>query len=506
MVGVTLETEKMLSLGEVKTALAGERRVALSTFSGDNARSRLMPFAFTDDFVVYVPLRRGDLAVLQIPGSPAVSLLSVHEGGEDGEGVEIEVSGKAFLVQKANEKQRARDLLAKRCPDVKEGAEYLRIVPQRVEMRRHAAEGQLAHRTLDFPQNRLVVSNGALLRRKLFAWFLAVRMPFLTASITPIALAGAISWADQGKLSWGLLLLTMLAGAFLHFGVNVINDYFDHLSGNDTINFEFIRPFSGGSRVIQLGLLSPFEMLIGAVVMFAISASIGLYLAAATGWGVLAFGAIGLFCAIFYVGRPFNLAARGVGELAVGLNFGVLMTMGAYYVQTERVDWMPGIAAIPIAVLIAAVLYVNEFPDFAADKAVGKRTWVVRLGRERAAVVYAALMAVPYVAIAIAVAAIALPPETLLAMLTLPLSARAVWFALRFHSQPIDLTPANALTILAHLATGLLLTLAFVWVGSDIGELAYLIGLTVLFTLIVAFVSKGIEQEKQAFLAARGAL
>jgi hypothetical protein len=104
------------------------------------------------------------------------------------------------------------------------------------------------------------------------------------------------------------------------------------------------------------------------------------------------------------------------------------------------------------------------------------------------------------------VAADVLPLPTLLALLTLPLAARAVQCACRYYSQPLDLAPANALTIVTHLATGLLLTLGYVWEGSDLGGVGYVVGLAVLFILMVAFVSRGIEQEKQAFLAAREAL
>ena len=215
------------------------------------------------------------------------------------------------------------------------------------------------------------------------------------------------------------------------------------------------------------------------------------------------FGVIGLLSGVFYTGKPFNWNGRGFGELLVGLDFGILMTLGAYYVQVERLDWTPVIAAIPIAALIAAVLYVNEFPDYAADAAVGKRTWVVRLGRPHAANVYALLMALPYVSVLLAVVAGALPVAALLPLLTLPLAVRAVLVAYRYHSEPVQLAPANALTIVTHLSVGLLLTLGYVWEGSDVKGLGYVMGLAVLFTLIVAFVSKGIEQEKQAFLASR---
>ena len=492
-------------LQEVRSVLDGVPEAALSTVAGDNVRSSLVRFALTSDLMTYFPLRRGDLRALQLGFNPAASLLVVRRDEESGETVEVEISGKALPLRKASDRQKARDLLARRALTAEGGDEqdYVRLAPSRVEIRRSVAGSLSSNEVLEFPANRRVVSERTLLGKKAFAWFLAVRMPFLTASITPVLLGGAIAWATQHEFSWALLFLTILAGALMHFGVNVINDYFDHTSSNDDINVEFVRPFSGGSRVIQMGLLTPLEMLVGAVVLFGLSSAIGLYLAAVSGPMVLAFGAVGLMSGVFYVGKPFNWGSHGIGELLVGLNFGTLMTLGAYYVQTQRVDWTPAVAAIPLAALIAAVLYVNEFPDYAADKAVGKRTWVVRLGRPRAANVYACLMAIPYVSVVLAVVAGTLPMTALLPLLTFPLAVRAVLVAYRYHSQPLELAPANALTIVTHLSVGLLLTLGYVWEGSDLKGSGYVVGLAVLFTLIVAFVSKGIEQEKQAFLASR---
>ena len=501
-------TEDEGLLKGLRSMLDRAPEAVLSTVAGDTVRSGLVPFAVGSDFTVYVSLDRGDLRLLQLGFNPAVSLLVAQSESTGGETTEVEITGKALPLRKASEKQKARDHLARRAtsPEAVDEQEHIRVMPARIEVRRRLADRVVSCESVDFGANRRVVSEGTLLRKKAFAWFLAVRMPFLTASITPVLLGGAVAWATQHEFSWGLLFLTMLAGALMHLGVNVINDYFDHVSGNDDINVEFVRPFSGGSRVIQMGLLSPLEMLVGVAVLFGLSGAIGVYLAAVTGPMVLAFGAIGLMSGVFYVGKPFNWGSHGIGELLVGLNFGTLMTLGAFYVQTQRVDWTPAVAAIPIAALIAAVLYVNEFPDYAADMAVGKRTWVVRLGRPRAANVYALLMAIPYVSVLLAVVAGTLPVTTLLPLLTLPLAVRSVLVAYRFHSQPLELAPANALTIVTHLSVGLLLTLGYVWEGSDIKGLGYVIGLAVLFTLIVAFVSKGIEQEKQAFLASRQAL
>ncbi len=494
---------------EIEVALNDVHGIAVASAVGDGIRSQLMPFAFGQDFTVYLHLERGDPRALLLAHNPAVSLLAITEGSHGGEQREVEITGKGFPVQDAGERQKAHELLSKRAPvsGGQDATVYVRVVPQRIEVRAlgETAEG-IPPTVLEFPENRLVASDWSLLKRKALVWLLAVRAPFLTATVAPVILGGAVAWATRDSLNWGLFFLALAAGAFLHSGVNVFNDYFDHLSGDDMINTDFVRPFSGGSRIIQMGLLTPLEMLTGAILLCALSAGIGAVLAWAVGPLVLAFGAIGLLSGVFYVGRPFSWVSRGIGELVVGLNFGTLMTLGSYYVQTGRVDWTPAIASIPVAALIAAVLYINEFPDFAADRAVGKKTWVVRLGRQRAAVVYALLMAVPYVAVIAAVVADVLPVPTLLSLLTLPLAARAVQCALRYHSQPLELTPANSLTIVTHIATGLLLTLGYVWEGSDLGGIGYVVGFAILFALMVAFISRGVEQEKRAFLAAREAM
>lgn len=491
---------------EILAALAASRDMTMAASAGEHLRVNLVPFAFSEDLTFYSCARKGPQA-LQVHHHPNVSLFATSRVAS-GDLREIEISGKALLLRDGAEMSTARRMLEERGGAVDhEAIEYLRIVPERIELREKTESGQLlASRSLDFSRKQQALSDGVLLRRKAFAWLLAVRAPFLTASLVPVLLGGAVAWATRDALNWGLFFAALIAGALLHLAVNVYNDYFDHRSGNDPLNVDFVRPFSGGSRAIQMGLLSPLETISGAVLLSAVSAGIGAYLAWAAGPWVLAFGVAGLISGVFYVARPFNWASRGVGELMVGLNFGTLMTLGSYYVQTGRVDWTPAIASIPAGALIAAVLYVNEFPDFIADRAVGKRTWVVRLGRQRAVIGYAFLMAVPYITVPVGVAFGVLPVQALIAMLTLPFSLRAVQCAAQHHSQPLELAPANALTIISHLATGLLLTLAFVWDGSGLAEIGYLLGLSVLFAVMVLFVSRGIEQEKKAFLAAREAL
>ena len=340
---------------------------------------------------------------------------------------------------------------------------------------------------IEFPENRTAVSDWELLKAKARSWVIELWVPFLTASAVPVLLGTTMAWAGTGMLHWGYFALTLIAAVLLHAGANVVNDYFDHLSGNDEVAPEFVRPFSGGSRVIQSGLLTPLEVLVGGLFLFSVASVIGFYLTWARGPLILALGAVGLVSGLFYTGRPFNWASRGIGEILIGLSFGVLMTLGAYYVQTRTLSWAPIMAAIPLALLIAAVLWINELPDYTADRAVGKRTLVVRLGRAKAAAAYGLLMVCAHLVLLVRVVAGILPLAALLGFITLPVSLRAIGYARAHYASSFDLVPANALTVISHLATGLLLTLAYAWQGFGRQGLGYVVVLGVMFVAFVIY-------------------
>jgi 1,4-dihydroxy-2-naphthoate octaprenyltransferase len=297
-------------------------------------------------------------------------------------------------------------------------------------------------------------------------WLEEMRLPFATASVMPVLLGTAIAWGTDGVFSPLYFILTLIAGVFAHLGTNIVNDYFDHRSGNDEVNIEFVRPFSGGSRMIQRNLLTPRQVLDASLVFFVLASVIGLYLAYVRGLEIFCLGLIGIFSGFFYTAPPFNLAARGIGEFVVGINFGALMTLGAYFVQTQRLSWEPVIASLPITLLIAAVLYINEYPDHDADKAVGKRHLVVRLGKRGALPGYIFLLAGTYVSVVVAVIAQVIPIWTLIALLTIPLAVKAGRVALANYADTKALVPANAGTVMNHMLTGILMTLAYLLYGA----------------------------------------
>lgn len=163
----------------------------------------------------------------------------------------------------------------------------------------------------------------------------------------------------------------------------------------------------------------------------------------------------------FYTAPPVKLVHRGIGEIFVGLNFGTLTTLGTYYVQTQELSWAPVIASLPVAILILLVLYINEFQDYNADKAVGKLHWVARMGRQAASKGYTIMLSSVYFLIALGVVTRALSVWSFTAFLTIPLAVKAIKIARREYDNPAALTPANALTIQLHLIIGLLLTIAY---------------------------------------------
>ena len=288
-----------------------------------------------------------------------------------------------------------------------------------------------------------------------------LRIPFFSASILPVILGALIAWARTGMFRPDTFLLTLLGGVLLHAGTNVVNDYYDHVSGNDEANVQFVRPFTGGSRMIQKGLLSPREVLIEGLLCFALGSLIGVYLAFRVGKMVLFLGVIGALSGFFYTAPPLRLVATGAGEILVGLNFGTLMTLGSFYVQTGWLAWEPVWASLPLALLIAAVLYINEFQDCEADKAVGKNHWVARVGRARAVKGYAWLMGLTYVTILLGAVLGKVSLWALLGLLTAPIAWKGLRVAQRFFDDYLKLAPANAATVMVHLLTGVLLCLGY---------------------------------------------
>jgi len=300
---------------------------------------------------------------------------------------------------------------------------------------------------------------------KIFKWMVIMRLPFLSATFVPIFAGAAVTSMLGYQVSWDWLGLTLLAGSLLHIGTNTSNDYFDHMSGTDALNYNYSnKGLNGGSRSIQMGLISPKGILIVAIVTFSLSAIIGVPLIMKSGLPILWLGLIGFFSGLFYTAPPFRFSSRkGMGELLIGLNFGPLMVAGSALVQTGQLLPEAFLAGIPIGFLIAAVVYMNEFPDHDSDKATGKNTLIVVLGPEKARAGYVALVASAFASIIVLVLNGTVPILSLIALLAVYFGFSATRTLYKYYNNRL-LQPANWGTIIMHSVTGILFCIG-IWNG-----------------------------------------
>jgi len=322
---------------------------------------------------------------------------------------------------------------------------------------------------LDDVEPEEVAPNISLMTR-IFSWFVITRAPFLTAIIMPI-LVGAAWVVYQGLVQpfpWDLFLLALFAGISMHVAANTFNDYFDWKSGTDKANNDYFTPYSGGSRSIELGLISEKALFRVALISLSIASLLGLILAYRSGPGILLFGVIGAISSYFYTAPPLRLAARkGLGELLIGLNFGPLATAGTVYALTGNISVADFLIGLPIGLLTTAILWINQFPDEDSDRATGKINLVVILGKKRARWGYLLLLAVAFGLLLYWSAAGMLPLGVLLIIASIPLAVYAGRIAVKEYDQR-SLIRANAATIQLHMAFGLLLVaglLASQWVN-----------------------------------------
>ena len=283
------------------------------------------------------------------------------------------------------------------------------------------------------------------------------------ASAASMFLGGAAA-AHAGPIAWGWLGLTALGIFLLEAAKNASGELFDFDSGVDQgVAEEDRSPFSGGKRVLVDGLLTRRQVAVGAAAFYASGIAAGLAVALLRQPRVVWLGLAGVALAFFYHAPPLRLSYRGLGELAVAVVYGPLICCGTYLVQRGEVPPWVVLVSLPLGLLVAAFLWVNEFPDFRADAAGGKRTLVVRLGRRRASRAFVAMILAAYAGMALLPAA-GLPPAVWLGGAGLP---HALAAAARLRASPENtarVVPAQAWTlasfVLASLGAGLGLVLA----------------------------------------------
>ena len=280
-----------------------------------------------------------------------------------------------------------------------------------------------------------------------------------TGSIVPFILGTCVAAGSGFQIHWTYALLAILVIILVEIGKNGVNEYYDYKSGTDLFVASADRTdFSGGKKVIIDGLLTlnqvawiSFYCLLAAVIL-----AIPLVIYSPQ---ILWFGIAGLFLSIAYSMPPLKLSYRGLGEIAVGLTFGPIIVTGAYFLQAKQIDIAPILLSIPLAFLIANVLWINEVPDIEADRKAGKMNLVARRGRTKVLHGYALLFILAYVSI-IACAILLRNPIYAISIVTSLIAFKAVRIAKTNVMNTNKLIAANGLTILNYLVTGLILSMA----------------------------------------------
>ena len=215
-------------------------------------------------------------------------------------------------------------------------------------------------------------------RGTLKAWFQASRPPFFIATLIPLTIGWILAGSAGPWYPWRFFIITMGA-LMVHLATNLSNDYFDYIQGTDD------GPSIGGSRVIQEGKISPVALKRAIILLYFLAFIIAFYLITTLDlWLMLPVVLFSFFSSLFYVAPPIRYGYHGLGEVFVGINMGPIMVVGTYWVISGRLDWLPFYISLPVGLMVAAILYYQSIPDIRTDRAAGKKTIAVRLGRGRA--------------------------------------------------------------------------------------------------------------------------
>jgi 1,4-dihydroxy-2-naphthoate octaprenyltransferase len=303
-------------------------------------------------------------------------------------------------------------------------------------------------------------------------WWLATR-PFSFPASSMSVIFGAVLAVTVGgaSMNWPWFVLSVLGMVCLHAAANLLNDATDFEKGLDAV----VNPVSGA---VVRGLLTPRQARLGALVLMLVGGLAGGVLVWAVGWPIAAIGGAGVVIGVLYSGKPTGLKYLGLGDVAVFLDFGILGALGAWTVQTGSLSWIPVIWAIPLSILVVAILHANNWRDIAGDREKRCVTVANLLGDRGSAVYYAFLLLSPFL---IVVAMVALPwltevspamPWTfLVTLLALPLAARLLLKSRQRANprNPLDFLALDGATAQLNLAFGVLCTLALLlhaWTGG----------------------------------------
>jgi len=291
----------------------------------------------------------------------------------------------------------------------------------------------------------------------LSTWFRVIRIRFLLSSVIAVCLGLAINWWQYQTIDVFNAALTFAGVIALHASVDLLNDYWDFKRNIDTKTKR--TKFSGGTGVLPEGLLKPNEVYVAGVVALILGAAIGGYFIFVNGVTIAIILTFAIVSIYFYSTR---IVDSGLGELFVAIK-GTMIVLGTYFVQSSEIVTEPVLGGVVLGVLSSMVLFVNSFPDFDADKASGRRTLVILLGKKRATSIIWIFPSIAYGAIIIGIASQTLPIFSLITLFTIPLLIKSGRELKQSFDDTEKLVPVMRSSVLYSRITGVLLVLSFLF-------------------------------------------
>lgn len=280
------------------------------------------------------------------------------------------------------------------------------------------------------------------------------------ASTVPMFVAASYAYRKTGKFDFLWFFISVIGIYLIEIGKNAVNEFIDYKSGVDTfVTPDKRTPFSGGKKTIVEGKLTVKETIIIAVLTMLGACLIGLIIVIFREPLVLIIGLLGILISIFYSLPPFKFSYIGLGEIAVGVTFGPLIMTGMYLVLTHHISRDILLLSLPIGFLITNVLWINQYPDYEADLKGHKYNLLVRIGKEKGVIVYAALYGAAYLSF-IVIAIVTKNILWLLSFVTLPLAVQSVKIARKYYDNIPRLIKANANTVKIYQITGFSMIIA----------------------------------------------
>src|SRR5690242_3282171 len=294
----------------------------------------------------------------------------------------------------------------------------------------------------------------------LSSWFRVIRVKFLLASVIAVCLGLAINWWQNHTIDVTYGILTFVGVLALHASVDLLNDYWDFKRHIDTKTQR--TKFSGGTGVLPEGLLKPDDVYKAGIIFLIIGSAVGGYFIFEKGITIAIILAFAIVSIYFYSTR---IVDSGLGEIFVAIK-GTMIVLGTFFVQTSSITAEPILGGVVVGTLSSLVLFVNSFPDFDADKAGGRKTLVIMLGKKKAASIVWIFPVVAYSAIIAGILIHVLPILSLITLFTVPLLVKS-GLSLKQNFDDINkIIPAMSSFVSYSRITGLLLILSFLFISK----------------------------------------